>query len=334
MKTSIKKILYTLLVIFNILLIVDIIIISLLGQFFPAIESFKTVYFNIGFQHPFDKDLVLLNVDMLLKFILLIQMLYIVIRGKNNLYVQILTKISLIFFGISLLYFYLIWDVLSLNLPRIFNYFVFGITVLLEQNYFKELDNKRQYHRFFSKQTTIYLIIAFSFPVIIFETIHFISSKRTSKLNIENTIQAVIDYRIKADSLNVIYLGSESKVLYRSSFCAKIKEINIPFLDKIYMYSQINSDKPKGWDKYDLSKVRLYLSDSDDFFKIQNECKVRYIYYYSKPVFNISNNLAYISVYGEFVPEPSRYSQIEIFFVEKKNDLWKVKKVLERNTGF
>jgi hypothetical protein len=208
------------------------------------------------------------------------------------------------------------------------------------QKFFEKFEKKREYHRFFSKQTTFYLIIAFSCPVIVFEIIHFISSKRTSKSSIENTIQAVIDYRIKADSLNVIYLCSESNVLYRSSFCSKIKEINIPFFDKIYMYNQIdmqnqiNSEKHKGWDKYDLSKVRLFFSKSEDVWKFKKEHKTHYIYYFSKPVFNISNDLAYIYVYGIFVIEPSRYTQIETFFIEKKNNLWRVKKVFERNTGF
>lgn len=333
MKATLQKYPYILLVVLNIVLIIDFPIMVLFGQLFPKIHSFSLVlyridYLELGNQYTF------YTIGLVIQFILLVFTLFIIIRGKYNSYIQILLKSILILYGISFIYQYLFWNIIGFSLSILFKYIILSISIILLHNYFKQFDTKHQHYWFFSKKVTLILVIIFSLPFLLLETLHFTSNARITDENIEKTLQAIIDYRLKNDSLDEIVLQRRANLNYRNKFCEAINGIEISLPEKAYMYSQINTDKILKWDNFHLSNVSLYSDDINNFDSLKSVNKAHYIYYYSKPIFNYVNDFACITVFGQYIPEPSRYSQIETYFLEKKNNLWNVVKISERNTGF
>lgn len=333
MKATLRKYPFILLVVLNNVLIIDFPIMVWLGELFPNIRSlylilYKIEYLELGNHYTF------YIIGLAIQFFLLVLLIIFIIRGTDKLYTQILMQSILILYGISFIYQYLFWNILGFSLSILFKYIILCISIILLHNYFKQLDTKHKNYCFFSKKVTLILALIFSLPFLFFETLHLTSNARITDNNIEKTLQAIIDYRLKNDSLDEIVLKRRASLNYRNKFCEAINSIEISLPEKVYMYSQINTDKILTWDNFHLSNVRLLSDDINTFDVLKSEKKANHIYYYSKPIFNYVNDLAYITVFGLFIPEPSRYSQIETYFLEKKNNLWKVVKISERNTEF
>lgn len=316
--------------VFNIVLLFDYMILGILKRYIPVLRTLFVFWFQLDFLNPSFNDFTFFYIDLVVKLVLLLQLLYFIIRGKDNLYNQILIKCLLFVYGLSFIYQYIFWDFISFQVSVLIKYILISVSILLFHNYFRKLNIRSQFYWFLTKKASLILIFVFSMPFFIFETLHVIEAKRITNQLIINPIQALVNSQLSKDFSNEILLNQKSLFISRTVLCNNLKNIKLSLFDKLYMYSQINIDKIQFWDSIHISNTICIPYDDIDILQINSlskTYKTPYVYCYSKPIFNFNNDLAYIFVFRIFIPElTGRYFGSETVFLEKKNNIWKIKK--------
>jgi hypothetical protein len=334
MKIILQKCIYILLIILNIVLIYDIPLFKIFREHYSLIQSINNFLYNSDFiDNMSDNEYTFFLTSIALKVGLLLLLVYSVIRDKNNLFFHILITCILFVYGLSFTYEYVIEDFMLFRLSALIKYTTICISVIILYNHLKRCEVKRQFHSFFSKKNYLILTLILSFPSILFETLHVTGRVRISDKEIEKAIQAAVDCHIRKDSCDIIFINSKAMLNTRSVFCYSIKEIETSFFEKAYMYSQINTDKIRTWDISYISNVMQYDYTLKSYYNHKLKYTPPYIYYFTKPIFNFRNNLAYIGVVGKFIHEPWQYTKFEKIFLEKKHNRWQFKKIIKWGSG-
>ncbi len=309
--------------ILNLLLIVDFVILGILKAYVPILQSFSNFWFQLEFLDSGYNDFTYFYIDIILKLSLLLQLFYFLVTDKNNLYNQILIKIILIVYGLSFIYQYVFWDFISFHLSVFVKFILFILFISLYQNYFK-----KPFNLFLSKKASLILIIVFFLPFLVFEIFHIIEKERVSKDQIIKSLQVVVYSRIIKDSSNKIIVNQEPLLNSRRTLLNNFRNHELSLFDKIYMYSQINTDKVSNWDSdiTDIVTIPYNLYNNKQLDSLSRICKTSFVVWFSRPIFNFDNSLAYVSVFSIFIPEPTgRYFNQDNLILEKINNIWRLK---------
>ncbi len=320
---SFNRILIISIAMLNLLLIVDYLILGILKCHIPLLQSFSNYWFQLEFWDSGYHDFTYFYIDIILKLTLLLQVIYFIITDKHNLYSQLLIIITLIVYGLSFIYQYIFWDFIGFHWSVFVKFVLLTLFISLCQNYFK-----KPFDIMLSKKTSLILTIVFFLPFFIFETFHIIGKERVSNDQIIESLQAIVDSRIKQDSSDKIIVNQTPLLNSRRTLFNNFKNHECSLFDKIYMYAQINTDKVQNWNGELTHMVTIPYNrySNEQMDSLSKICKTSYVVGFSKPIFNFDNSLAYVSVFSIFIPEPTgRYFKQDNLILEKTNKLWRLK---------
>jgi hypothetical protein len=334
--TIMKKGFYILICAINILLVIDFIVLGLLRDSIGFINSFSIIWNKPDFFITNDKYFTVLEVETLTKLILLSIVIFLIIFERYNIFSRIILKLIILIYGISFVYQFIFCDTVSFQFSSFIKFLIIIISILFLHNYFDSKNDSFKKFHFLSKRITVYLMITFLVPFLIFLPIQIIGDYKIDKDKINRPTQIVVDsligVRNKLDQK--ILIDQKPLLNYKSLFFSDIDKLNISLFDKLFMYFQINSDRPYSWDCNKISNTVCCLLDysRQSWDIIDTLSKVEgtpFLYSISKPLLNYHNNIAYIRTFSIFLPEATgRYSTSKTFILEKRFNKWYIKIII------
>jgi len=330
-----KKSIYIVLCILNMLLVIDVYVFGILKEMiklaFP--KNIFQFWFNSYYMRGYSNENIFyfFYVDIIVKLVVLILLLILIIRNKDAVFNWILLKTSLVIFGVSFIYIYIFYDLVSFQFSSFVKFIFIGITILFLHNYFKK-DLRKPVSLLYSKKLCLLIIAIVLLPIFIVKLLNFSDDNRNNKKSIVSVINYLVLSKMNATSKEII-LNKDILINIRSDFYTNAGKQNIPLFDKIYMYSQFCADKVTQWNNDDFTNVRV-ISTNEESENVHHKldslnriCGSSYEYFISRPIFNHNGDIAYVSVSSIFIPEPTgRYAEYEDVFLEKKNNEWTIKK--------